>query len=161
MRREAESAERWLDRLSALLRSDQMPKQEELAAQVGVAQSLVSRARNGKLRRKTDKVVALWDYASSLITAEQLARTAAAEIDAGASAPAPDGEPAMKGKRPKPARDRAFRKAAETGIKAYLDDGYDPRLIVEQLAVLRRAQQVRRLGRRPSSDHSDRAEAAS
>src|SRR3546814_8932774 len=37
---------------------------------------------------------------------------------------------------------------ALSDLKAYLNDGYDPRLIVEQLVVLRRAQKLRRRGRR-------------
>src|SRR3546814_5137858 len=43
---------------------------------------------------------------------------------------------------------------ALSDLKAYLNDGYDPRLIVEQLVVLRRAQKLRRRGRRRSEEHT-------
>lgn len=51
-----------------------------------------------------------------------------------------------------PSTVRRYNDDALAGVKAYLKDGYDARLIVEQLAVLRRAQRVRVPGRSATLD---------
>lgn len=135
-----------LKELAELLASSQMPVQMHVASEAGVTQSLVSRALNGHLRRVTAKVERLLDYARSRVDAAELAADAAAEVDEEI-----DGSPASigsvgTGMRRRPALD-GFRREALKGVEAYLADGYDPRLVVEQLAVLRRAQRMRRPGR--------------
>lgn len=154
-----------LGELQVMLRSDQLPVQQEIARKLGVAQSMISRARDGKLSRVTLKVQALIDYATSIARAEVVAATAGAAIDADAAEAASPEEiasydyrsavgPLAKSTDIDPAA--SFASDAIKGINAYLDDGYDPRLIVEQLVVLRRAQHVRRAGRprgfRPRTD---------
>jgi hypothetical protein len=133
-----------LDELAKMLASPQIPVQKQVAADLGVDQPFISNARLGKLRRVTGRVINLFEYASARVEAGRAAEAAAAGLEAelGSGEPAP--------------RRRSRRKAAPyeadalAGVKAYLRDGYDPRLIVEQLAVLRRAQRVRRPGRAPS-----------
>jgi hypothetical protein len=111
----------------------------------------VSNATRGALKRVTDRVTKLYEYASSRIDAERRAQEAARSVDEevggvdraaiDAEAVAPEGGPP----------DNPMSDEAMSDLRAYLEDGYDPRLIVEQLVVLRRAQQVRRPGRRGAS----------
>lgn len=143
-----------LAELRTLLASDQLPVQEEVAKAAGVHQSLVSRARNGQLRRVTGKVQALLDYARSCVGAERSAAAAAREIEADLSeAPDAGGQSSRRVRRKdRRAADPAgegYRRQARDGVETYLNEGYDPRLIVEQLAVLRRAQRLRRPGPSP------------
>jgi hypothetical protein len=56
----------------------------------------------------------------------------------------------MKGRANREAVDD-YASEAVNGIHMYLADGYDARLIVEQIAVLRRAQRIRRTGNPHSS----------
>jgi hypothetical protein len=148
MRESAASDSMVLERLAVMLASDQMPVQQVVAHEAGVAQSLVSRARNGKLRRVTAKVRALAEYAGGRIGAEELAAIVAGVIDAEAASASQDAEAVSVGAAKLPKR---YRKEAMDVIKSYLDDGYDPRLVIEQLAVLRRAQRVRRPGPQPKA----------
>lgn len=127
-----------------MLASSQMPVQQRVAKDVGVAQSLVSRARSGRLRRITPKVRRLIEYATTRVESERLAEVVAKDLDAETHASF-SSEEAPPERR---ASSNRYRKEAIEGVKAYLKDGYDPRLIVEQLAVLRRAQQLRRPGPR-------------
>lgn len=147
MRESRQSDAEELGRLALMLRSDQMPVQEVIASEVGVAQSLVSRARNGRLRRITLKVRGLIEYAGGRIDAERLAGIVAAAIDAEAAAANGVDDGAVPVAKP-PLR---YRKEALDGVRSYLDEGYDPRLVIEQLAVLRRAQRMRRPGPPPKA----------
>jgi hypothetical protein len=145
-----------LAELKMLLASDQLPVQEEVARAVGVHQSLVSRAQNGQLKRLTAKVETLLEYARSRIGAEQTAADAVEPINADQALPsvlsATADQPAIGTGTGRAARSRddpaaeGYRRQARDGIETYLNDGYDPRLIVEQLVVLRRAQRLRRPG---------------
>lgn len=154
MRDDEPSPEKLLAELKRLLVSDQLPVQMEIARAAGVHQSFVSRARNGQLKRRTDKVDALLDYARSCVDAEERARVAAQAIDAEADDATSGVAAGPRRTRRKtaslPSDDRAgaevFRKQAREGVDAYLNEGYDARLIVEQLVVLRRAQRLRRSG---------------
>ncbi len=147
-----------LAELKLLLASDQLPVQIEVARAAGVHQSLVSRARNGQLKRVTVKVEALLDYARLRVGAEESAAIAANAVDAEVAIPSeqsdadgqrstPTGHPSRRRVDPEV---EGYRRQARDGVETYLNDGYDPRLIVEQLAVLRRAQRLRRSGPLPS-----------
>lgn len=157
MRVEESSATELLGELTRLLASAQLPVQQEIAAAAGVHQSLVSRAQNGQLKRVTAKVCTLLEYARARAGAEEAAAAAAESVDAeevGGPAAA-DGEIDRGGARLADAAvavaAESYRREALDGVETYLKEGYDPRLIVEQLAVLRRAQRLRRPGRaRPS-----------
>jgi len=148
MRKRSTSSQRELEVLSQLLGSSQLPVQQIIAREVGVAQSLVSRARTGKLTRITEKVQRLVDYVHSRIEAEEVAASLAVST-AAENAEQQDVDPAiLDADTSKSSLFSSYSKQAIEGVRAYLRDGYDPRLIVEQIAVLRRAQQVRRPGRR-------------
>lgn len=140
-----DSAERMLSELAEMLASPQLPVQERIAEELEVDQPFISNARNGKLKRVTPRVVRLREYASMRISAALAADEAAAGIDAETAAP-----PSPRSGRTSDAGQqtgaRRYEDDAIAGVKAYLQDGYDARLIVEQLAVLRRAQRVRRPG---------------
>lgn len=163
MRVDDPSPAKLLVELKLLLASDQLPVQLEVAKAADVHQSLVSRARNGQLKRVTSKVTALLDYARSCVDAEERARAAAQAIDIEADIPTAivaGGSPrTMRTATSLPSDERvgadAFRKQAREGVDAYLNEGYDARLIVEQLAVLRRAQRLRRSGPRSSVSSAD------
>lgn len=143
MRMDPESQKALLAELKTLLASSQMPVQLQIAAEVGVAQSLVSRAQNGQLRRVTDKVDRLVAYARSRVGAAGLAEIAAAALESDVG---PVAKTDGSGHTEREHHVERFTRKAREGIEAYLADGYDPRLVVEQLAVLRRAQRVRRPG---------------
>lgn len=141
--------------LAKMLGSPQIPVQARVAADLGVDQPFVSNARNGRLKRVTPRVRRLIEYATMRVDGAKAGKAAADEIDAEVesvtlgSARLPNSGPRSEGTSPVGgATDaRRYDEDALAGVKAYLDDGYDPRLIVEQLAVLRRAQRVRRPGR--------------
>lgn len=126
----------YLQRLATLLKNDLLPVQSEIAREIEEDQPFVSKAECGMLRRVTDRVVKLYEYASSRVDAEARAKVASASADVEAEG----------GSSTSPVID-AIRADAIKDLNAYLDDGYDPRLIVEQLVVLRRAQRLRRPGR--------------
>ncbi|MDE1918030.1 MAG: hypothetical protein KGJ57_19370 [Sphingomonadales bacterium] len=144
-----------LAELRQLLGSDQLPVQQEIASGAGVHQSMVSRARRGQLRRWTDKAEALLKFARSRVGEQQAALAAAEAMKKNPVGVArrPKGAEA-RGTIPSEATMEVFRQQALRGIETYLSDGYDPRLVVEQLAVLRRAQRVRRAGR-PDPERSE------
>lgn len=148
MRKRSTSSQPELDALALLLGSSQLPVQQTIAREIGIAQSLVSRARNGKLTRITEKVRKLIEYAHLRADAAVLATNLAASIDEEFSEAANPTVQLVEQDRSKAQPLDNYSKEALEGIKTYLKEGYDPRLIVEQLAVLRRAQQVRRPGRR-------------
>jgi hypothetical protein len=121
-----------LAELSTWLKRSGLPTQKALAlgAGPGVDQALVSRARNGELRRFKGRVIRLHDYVSMRI----------AELgDAEASVSAGDDDAAV---------DDAARSRALMSCRRYLDEGCDPQVLVDQLVILRRAQRTN-VGRRP------------
>lgn len=135
-----------------MLASAQLPVQERIAEDLGVDQPFISNARNGRLKRITPRVVRLHEYATMRIAAAAAAQAAADEIDAEVAPafPSSSSKP-IAGNTPSSAV-RRYDDDALAGVKAYLKDGYDARLIVEQLAVLRRAQRVRVPGRSATLD---------
>lgn len=108
-----------LTRLAAILHKPGMPTQSAISHAIGVDQPMVSRARNGELKRVTKRVRRLYEYADRK----------AAELDALTSATA-----TRVGKRP------SFTTEVLKDCKDYLRDGYDPAILRDQLKVLRRAQ---------------------
>ncbi|MEG3143787.1 hypothetical protein U1839_03900 [Sphingomonas sp. RT2P30] len=152
--RDDEIPEDVLERLPRMLTSAHLPVQLVIAKAIGADQPFVSRVLNGEVKRVTDRVERLWKYASSRIAEAERAVDAVADLER-ESLPAGDGGVAGHAAQPRLQNEStdaftgsdAYADDALSGVKAYLADGYDPRLIVEQLVVLRRAQQVRRPGR--------------
>ncbi|UAJ10620.1 hypothetical protein [Polymorphobacter megasporae] len=98
-----------------------MPTQATIAREAGVDQPLVSRAGRGELRRLTDRVRRLCEYAENK----------AQIIDSGAVA-----RTRRAGRRPSLALE------ALMDCRNYLKEGFDPTVLREQLKVLRRAQRL-------------------
>lgn len=121
-----------LSRLAVMLADPRMPVQQSIAKAADVPQGLVSMAANGRLKRVTGRVRRLIEYSDNLLESMEPRRQAD-----------------DKGEVPKVAD--AFHSAviaAEIELKNYLREGYDPAVVIAQLDLLRRAQQVRRPSRR-------------
>ncbi|GAA0444123.1 MULTISPECIES: hypothetical protein [Sphingomonas] len=145
-----------LEKLAKMLRSTHLPVQTTIANAIGADQPFVSRVLRGEVKRVTPRVERLWKYASSRIAEAERASEAVADVERELTsdyAGTEDIQPARRSGRKRRTNlelvSETFAADALSGVKAYLEDGYDPRLIVEQLVVLRRAQQVRRAGRAP------------
>jgi transcriptional regulator with XRE-family HTH domain len=123
-----------------------MPTQAVIARESGVSQSTVSRASQGLIKTPSDGARRLWTYTSSRL--EVIAST-----PAGRAEQALDRIPKSRRKRQrrrqpdqKHGSDMTtlsapeLRELAVAGLQDYLADAFDPLLIIEQLSVLRRAQ---------------------
>lgn len=124
-----------------------MPAQTVIARESGVSQSTVSRASQGLIRTPSDGARRLWTYTSGRL--EVIASTPAGRAEQ------PSGRTATKSRR-KPQRRRQpdhtragdmavlskpeLKALAMAGLEDYLADAFDPLLVIEQLSVLRRAQ---------------------
>jgi hypothetical protein len=108
-----------LSRLAEMLKKPGMPKQTAISREVGVDQPLVSRARRGGLKRITDRVRRLCEYAEKK----------AHEIDQ-----------LQVGRARRARRHPSLALEAMFDCRAYLRDGCDPVVLREQLKILRRAQ---------------------
>ena len=105
-----------------------LPTQTALAKGAGVDQALVSRARNGRLKRVTDRVTELSKYVNQRIATMRIA----------ASVPRSGRSGRSTGRRP-------TQVSKETNLvlrrcREYLDDGHDPKVLLDQLEILRRIQ---------------------
>ena len=104
-------------------------------AAAGVDQGLVSRARNGGLKRITPRVARLFKTVGEQV--DTLSKLTETISDAALAKAIGHGE-------------ATERHAVLKQIERYLSDGLDGQLLLQQLAVLRRAQ-GRRSGRPPKS----------
>jgi hypothetical protein len=125
-----------LNRVRARLADRALPRQEVIAEAIEVDQPFISRAKRGSLKRVTPRVRRLDAY---------LSRHAALCANAGERAEAGDrdGVPrrrrsALKGVKPK--REVRDTKLAKRSCEAYLADGYNARVLINQIDLLRRAQ---------------------
>ena len=138
-----------LEALSLRLALEGMPVQAVIAAEAGVSQSTVSRALRRQIKQHSKGAIRLWNYTIERMT-----------ILARGGLPTGDERPLRKTSAPK--RSRAARvprrradrtlvyanaedrdrlaKVARRGLDDYLADAFDPLLVIEQLAMLRRAQ---------------------
>ena len=136
-----------LEVLSKRLSLTGMPAQVVIANEAGVSQSTVSRAIQGSIRTGSRGAIALWKYA------EERAAILDRPLESAESEIKPDAQIPDRKRRPRVARLRSatspdeplpsrkhLEEAAYKGLRDYLSDAFDPRLIIEQLAVLRRAQ---------------------
>lgn len=134
---QAESLPLDLKKLSAALKRPGMPSQAVIGAAAGVSQSTVSRAIAG-LIGESPGAQSLWKYIQSrpAETPPQEAKKDEQDSDA-------------KQKLRLKLYDSRLKKAAIERLQAYLDDEFDPQLVIEQIGVLRRAQRVYAPGRKP------------
>jgi hypothetical protein len=139
-----------LTALAERLVTEGMPVQTVIADEAGVSQSTVSRAIQGKIKTSSKGARRLWDYASGRMAILETSGAA----DGSSRAPRRRGGHRTRNpsRRPPPTRslsgDReALAEVAIKGLRDYLHDSFDPMLIIEQLAMLRRAQDPKRKGR--------------
>lgn len=139
--------------LAKRLLTEGMPVQAVIAAEVGVSQPTVSRAARGLIKYCSPSARKLWDYAAARAELLSLGAVSGDHVTADAAADGM-GATSSRGKAStgvrrshhaakRPAVDgdhQALASAALKGLQHYLDDAFDPRLVIEQLAVLRRAQ---------------------
>lgn len=134
--------------LSKRLSLTGMPAQAVIAKEAGVSQSTVSRATQGSIRTGSRGAVALWKYAEA--RAALLDQSGAQSLGSKAKS---DEALQTRKRKPRVPRTRSatssgepplsrkhLEEAAYKGLRDYLSDAFDPRLVIEQLAVLRRAQ---------------------
>jgi transcriptional regulator with XRE-family HTH domain len=149
-----------LKALARRLRAKGLPTQAEIASLAEVSQPTVSRATRGLISTASPGAKKLWGYVNSraaVIAVTQAAKRTRLKKKSPAAA-------ARRGQSPR--RPRALRlilqatddigsiadlpreelaKIAEEGLREYLEDAFDPLLVIEQLSVLRRAQDTRRV----------------
>lgn len=127
-----------LVRLARALVAPGMPSQAVIGLGAGVSQSTVSRAAAQKIG-DTPSARRLWTYV--------LNRPEESPLPTEGSAPLP---PIRRKRRQTIAKlgDPDLKQAALNGLRAYLDDEFDPQLVLDQLAVLRRAQRVNARGKK-------------
>ena len=134
-----------LKKLSSRLSAAGMPTQAVIARETGVSQSTVSRAAQGLIKTPSDGAQKLWAYTadrSSIVaaTSSAMVRTQRATLKA------------KRRPRPRTRLDHTsatdisgmtlpeLGELAMAGLRDYLADAFDPLLVIEQLSVLRRAQ---------------------
>lgn len=133
---QAESSQLNLKKLAAALTRPGMPSQSVIGAAAGVSQSTVSRAIGG-LIGESQGARLLWQYVQSRPSLNTSRSTQ-------------KGPPAQSAKRRRKQKvgDQNLKQAALERLQAYLDDEFDPELVIEQIGVLRRAQRVNARGRK-------------
>ena len=161
---EVESESISLPSLAIRLVMEGMPTQQVIAKEAGVSQSTVSRAVHSKIRGPSKGAQKLWNYVSSrMAVVAQPPLEGPASSTSGPAAPAQASVRARKARMPRrrfdeqpisrTAGDQArLADAALEGLKDYLKDAFDPQLVIDQLAVLRRAQDSGRRGTRLRDD---------
>lgn len=124
-----------------------MPTQAVIARETGVSQSTVSRASQGLIKTASDGARRLWAYSSGRLEVVASTPMARAEQATGRTAIKLRRKP--RGRRQPDGVAVAeiaglstpeLRALAIAGLKDYLADSFDPLLVIEQLSVLRRAQ---------------------
>lgn len=127
-----------------------MPSQTVIARESGVSQSTVSRASQGLIKTPSDGAQRLWAYTSTRLDVIATAPSAQM-VEAASTAKRTSAKPRRRqGRRRRVDRTLAtdvsgltpaeLAKLAMAGLKDYLADAFDPVLVIEQLSVLRRAQ---------------------
>jgi len=144
-----------LETLARRLTFEGMPPQAVVALEAGVSQPTVSRAMRSQIKTVTRSVRKLWSYTEKRLDVLRAAPMPPSE-NSPRTAEAPQlAEPkttVRKRARPLPrVRPDAISYSSEEvggelataaleGLRDYLADKFDPKLVIEQLAVLRRAQ---------------------
>lgn len=130
-RNKSDKSRYWL-RLQKLLAHPALPSQSAIARDLGTDQGFVSHAANGNLDRITDRVRRLRSYATKQIKAYRDRDPAIAD----AHVSPPRSSPSSSSPGPGDAAIEACRR--------YVSDGYDPMVLVDQVGILRRAQNAAR-----------------
>jgi hypothetical protein len=112
----------YFQRLQKVLLSPGIPSQTEVAEALRTDQPFVSNAMTGRLKRITPRVIALRRYAFRRVRA--YARNPPSPIEGASGTVA------------------RVRQAAMEACHDYLEAGFDPRVLRDQVTLLRRAQSV-------------------
>jgi transcriptional regulator with XRE-family HTH domain len=148
-----------LKALAQRLRAKGLPTQAEIACLAEVSQATVSRATRGLILTASPAAKKLWSYVNSRVAILAAAETAKAPRKKKAAAVTMSRRQGRRGSRALRVRVAAaggtgsmadlprdqLAKIAEDGLREYLEDAFDPLLVIEQLSVLRRAQDTRRV----------------
>ncbi len=156
-----------------------MPVQKVIASEAGVSQPTVSRAIRGQIKQPSRAARRLWKYAAArmavLLEREDGDEGRSMPEDVGLKNQKPRGDRAEKRQAAKAKlrrrsppllrrrsetddtsysgqNRRQLEEAAIAGLRDYLNDEFDPLLVIEQLAVLRRAQDPARRRRGGSAE---------
>lgn len=160
---EPESESLSLPLLAKRLVMEGMPVQQVIAREAGVSQSTVSRAVHSKIAGPSKGARKLWRYVNSRMSVLTQGASGDSLPPNNAAAPPSQSGSAQRSSRSRKARmprrrldeqpvprSAADRKrladVALAGLKGYLEDEFDPQLVIDQLAVLRRAQDPGRRG---------------
>lgn len=124
-----------------------MPVQSVVAHEAKVSQSTVSRAIHGRIKTSSEGAKRLWSYVESRATLLNATGSTPSKSEQKKSprkraARIPRRKSESEEKEPYD-RERLAQEAMD-GLKDYLDDAFDPQLVIEQLSMLRRAQDSQR-----------------
>lgn len=143
-----------------------MPVQRVIGEEAGVSQSTVSRAVHGKIRTPSPGAKRLWQYAEERVrvlqerSAPEVRRAAAFKQDRPIERRTPRrsrlGGEALSPLPTSEQERQSLAGRALQGLRDYLEDRFDPQLVIEQLAVLRRAQDHGRAAQSASRRPTDR-----
>jgi hypothetical protein len=153
--------------LARRLALEGMPTQAVVAFEAGVSQSTVSRAMRGNIKSASKGARKLWHYTSKRVlllsgnaTSEAIVQASPRHVSRGNASTALGSTRQRAAPLPRQRIDGNLSgvldghddaaEAALAGLRDYLADAFDPMLVIEQLAVLRRAQDPAR--RRKSFD---------
>lgn len=156
-----------LHELARRLALEGMPTQAVVAFEAGVSQSTVSRAMRGNIKSASKGMRKLWHYTSERLpllsgnaASEAIVQASTRQVSRGNASTALGSPRQRAAPLPRQRMDGArlgvldgqdeAAEAAFAGLRDYLADAFDPILVIEQLAVLRRAQDPAR--RRKSLD---------
>lgn len=111
-----------------------LPPQEVIASAIDTDQPFISRAKSGSLKRVTARVRRLDAYLSR--HASRSANLAVTDDTVSGSVKNRSGTR----RRTKRERDEREVKLARKSCEAYLSEGYNPRVLIDQIDLLRQAQ---------------------
>lgn len=124
----------FLRRLRTRLHDRALPPQEVIASAIDTDQPFISRAKRGALKRITSRVRRLDAYLS------RHASRSADQTVADDTTSGPVQNRSKSRRRTKRERDEQEAKLARRSCEAYLSEGYNPRVLINQIDLLRQAQ---------------------
>ena len=129
-----DGADEFFARLRVRLDDCALPPQEVIASAIDTDQPFISRAKRGALKRVTARVQRLDDYLSRRATLS-------AKLDEqGDTFRGAVQHRSVTRLHPKRTRDDREVKLARKSCETYLSEGYNPRVLIDQIDLLRKAQ---------------------
>ena len=124
----------FLTRLQTRLKDRALPPQDVIASAIDTDQPFISRAKSGSLKRVTARVRRLDAYLSR--HASTSANLAATDVTVSGSIK----NRSETRRRTKRQREEREATLARKSCDAYLSEGYNPRVLIDQIDLLRQAQ---------------------